>query len=187
MPLRAISPIERKSNVRAKCSARQHRYSSRIKRDNARKIIFIEENIVVCQFACAEQPCVAIKIVVELYRADNIRIYDRPWEAVIVLVAISMRNREEDHFVVFANNNESNCWIKIKFVTCICRLVGGGEDAKVRGMIRNAITARNVGDERTSDVAELFVNNRLEFTIGDAILKETYVKLGRYGQEAQND
>ena len=138
-----------------------------------------------CRFACAEQPCVTIKIVVELDRADNIRIYDRPWEAVIVLVTISMRNREEDHFVVFANNNECDCGIKIKFITCICRSVGG-EDTKVRDMIRNAITAKNVGDERTSDMAELFFNNRLEFTFGDAILKETYVKLGRCGQEARN-
>lgn len=140
-----------------------------------------------CRFARAEQACVAIKIIVKFYRADNIRVYDRAWEAVIVLVTISMRNREEDHFVVFANNNECDCGIEIKFIACICRSVGGGEDAKVGGMIRNAITAKNVGDERTSDMAELFFNNRLEFTFGDAILKETYVKLGRCGQEAQND
>ena len=140
-----------------------------------------------CRFARAEQACVAIKIIVKFYRADNIRVYNRAWEAVIVLVTISVRNREEDHFVVFSNDNECDCGIKIKFITCICRLVGGGEDAKVRDMIRNAITAKNVGDERTSDMAELFVNNRLEFTFGDAILRETYAKLGQRGQETQND
>lgn len=155
-----------------KQSACQHRYSSRIKRDNAREIIFVEENIVVCWFARSEQPCVTIKIIVELYRADNIRVYDRPWEAVIIFVAISMRNREEDHFVVFANDDECDCGIKIKFGTCICWSVGGGEDAKVRDMIRNAISAKNEGDERTSDMAELFVNNRFELAFGDAILSK---------------
>lgn len=49
--------------------------------------------------------------------------------------------------------------------------IGDGEEAKVGGIVRNANTIRNAGDGHTPDAAELFVNDRLEFSLGDAILQ----------------
>jgi hypothetical protein len=90
--------------------------------------------------------------------------------------------------VVFANDNESNCGIKIKLIACLCRFVGDGEEAEVGEIIRNTKTTRNAGDGHTPDVAEFFVNNSLEFTFGDAILRETYVKSERHtGRETRNN
>jgi len=103
------------------------------------EIIFVKEKIIVGWFACAEYARVTVEIVITLDWANNVRVYNRAWDAVIVLVAISIRNWEENHFVVFANDDESNSGIEIKFIACL------------------------------SDAAELFANNRLEFTFGDAI------------------
>ena len=66
-------------------------------------------------FARAEQARVAVEVIVELDWADNIRVYDRARAAVVVLVAIGTRSREEDHFVVLANNDESNNWFELEF------------------------------------------------------------------------
>jgi hypothetical protein len=120
---------------------------SRIERDNAREIIFVKENIIVGRFTRAEQTRVTVEIVIKLDWADNVRVYNRAREAVIVLVAIGIRNREENNFVVFANDNESNCGIKIKFIACLCRFVGDGEEAEVGEIIRNTNTTRNAGTD----------------------------------------
>lgn len=79
------------------------------------------EKVIMGWFARAEYARVAVEVVIRLDWADNVRVYNRARDTVIVPVAISIRNWEEDHFVVFANNDESNRRIKIKFITSICR------------------------------------------------------------------
>ena len=165
-----IIQLNAKSRFSAQ-SIRQRRYSRVESRDNAREIIFVKEKIIVGWFACAEYARVTVEIVITLDWANNVRVYNRAWDAVIVLVAISIRNREENHFVVFANDDESNGGTEIKFIACLCRFIGDGEEAEVGNIIRNTNTTRNAGDGHTSDAAELFANNRLEFTLRDAILQ----------------
>ena len=97
-------------------------------------------------FARAEYARVAIEIVIKFDWAHNVRVYNRAWDAVIVPVSIGIRNREENHFVVFSNDDESDGWIKIKFITRICRFVGDGEEAEVGDIIRNTNATRNATD-----------------------------------------
>jgi len=68
---------------------------------------------------------VAIEIVIKLDWADDVRVYDGAREAVILLVAVGTRNGEEDHFVVLADDDESDGWVEVKFGACVCG-VGGG-------------------------------------------------------------
>ena len=55
----------------------------------------------------------AVEVIVELDWADDIRVYDCAWAAVVVLVAVA--RGEEDHFVVLANDNKGDGWAEIEF------------------------------------------------------------------------
>ncbi|SRR6266436_4698829 len=71
-------------------SIRQCRYSRVQSRKNARKVILINEDVVVCWLARAEYACMAIEIKVCLDWTDHIRVYDRAWAAVPFRVAVAI-------------------------------------------------------------------------------------------------
>jgi hypothetical protein len=88
--------------------------------NNIRELVFVKEDIVVGWLACAENPRVAIEVIVELYRTDDIRVDDRPGRTVPTAVGIALRCGEEYYFVVFANDNERNFWFEANSDACVC-------------------------------------------------------------------
>ena len=86
--------------------------------NNAREVVFIEENIVVSRLACAKQTCVAVEVVIAFNWAHNIRVYDCARATVPIIVTVAIGTREEDNFVGFSDDNKSDCGVEIESCTC---------------------------------------------------------------------
>ena len=77
-----------------------------------------------CWLARAEQPRVAIEVVIKFDWTNNCRINDSARRAVATAVGIRVGGREEYDFVVFANDNKCNFWSEAQSIACGCGDVG---------------------------------------------------------------
>jgi hypothetical protein len=82
--------------------------------------------------------------------------------------------------VVLADHDESNRGVEIKDCACACVGSRGSIAAQTQG------EAINAGVARTSNEAELCIDNRLEFSFRDTILGKHTSKLGRQRNLGQN-
>jgi hypothetical protein len=72
--------------------------------------------------ARAEQACVAVEVVISLYWAHDIRVYDRSRATVATPVTIAIGTREKHNLVRFGNNNQGDRGAETESCTCVYRL-----------------------------------------------------------------
>jgi len=76
------------------------------------------------RLARAEQPCMAIEIVVKLHRIDDTCVDDGAGGTILGAVGMILGCGEEYHLVILANDDECDFWFEAQFVACLCITVG---------------------------------------------------------------
>ena len=97
-------------------------------RRDARKVVLVEEDVVVRWLARAEYPVVAQEVIVELDRAGDLGVDDQARGAVPALVyqarggvttlVVVGRAGDENYFVLFSNDDEGDLWVEVEFCAC---------------------------------------------------------------------
>jgi hypothetical protein len=97
-------------------------------RRDARKVVLVDEDVVMRWLARAKYPVVAQEVIVELDRAGDLGVDDQARGAVPALVnqarggvttlVVVGRAGDEDYFVFFSNDDESDRWFEVQFCAC---------------------------------------------------------------------
>ena len=78
----------------------------RKEKEGAREAVLVEENIIVRRSAGAQQASMALQVVVELDRVDNIPVHDCACGAVAAPIAVPLGLGEEADMVTLADDDE---------------------------------------------------------------------------------